>query len=70
VSTLDRVMKAYASKHDLNLEQAALVRAELSKFINELKSGGHRPMKFSDSSNRDAGASDQGSIPEKQSATG
>ena len=36
MSLIERVMKAYASKHDLNPEQARLVRTELSRFVQEL----------------------------------
>lgn len=39
MSAIERVMKAYTSKHHLNPEQAALVRSELSSFIDELMSG-------------------------------
>jgi hypothetical protein len=39
---IERIMKAYASKHDLNPEQAARVRAELLSFIGELMSGMRR----------------------------
>jgi hypothetical protein len=35
---IDRVMRAYTSKHELNAEQATLVRLELSNFIGELMS--------------------------------
>lgn len=38
MSAIERVMKAYASKHDLSERQAAWVRLELSAFITELKS--------------------------------
>jgi hypothetical protein len=43
MSAIDRVMRAYASKRDLNPSQAALVRDELSKFIEELMAGPRRP---------------------------
>jgi len=43
MSAIERVMKAYASKHDLSPKQAALVRAELSAFIGELRSGIGQP---------------------------
>lgn len=39
MSAIERVMKAYGSEHDLNPEQATLVRSELSNFIDELMSG-------------------------------
>ena len=39
MSAIERIMKAYASKHALNPEQAVLVRAEISRFIDELMSG-------------------------------
>jgi hypothetical protein len=39
MAVVDRVMRAYASKHDLNPSQAAFVRNELSKIINELMAG-------------------------------
>ena len=38
MSAIERVMKAYTSKHDLSAAQAALVRLELSNFIAELMS--------------------------------
>lgn len=41
-------MKAYTSKHDLNPEQTALVRSELSDFISELMLGRRPPTMFSD----------------------
>ena len=43
MSVIERVMKAYVSKYDLNPKQAALVRAELSAFIGELGSGISQP---------------------------
>ncbi len=42
MSVIERIMKAYASKHELNPEQATLVRVELSRFIDELTSGQRR----------------------------
>ena len=36
MSTVDRIMRAYASKHDLSPSQAVFVRDEISKFIDEL----------------------------------
>jgi hypothetical protein len=39
MSVVERVMRAYASKHQLTPPQAALVRLELSNFINDLLSG-------------------------------
>jgi len=42
MSAIDRVMRAYASKHDLKPSQAALVRDELAKFIDELMTGSRR----------------------------
>lgn len=42
MSAIDRVMRAYASKHSLSPNQAAFVRAELSKFIDELMGGSGR----------------------------
>jgi hypothetical protein len=39
MSAIDRVMRAYASKHILKPGQAALVREELAKFIDELMTG-------------------------------
>jgi hypothetical protein len=42
MSAVERVMKAYSSKHDLNAEQAVLVRAEISRFIGQLMSGKRR----------------------------
>jgi hypothetical protein len=35
MSVLERAMKAYVSRHDLNPKQPALVRAELSTFIGD-----------------------------------
>lgn len=43
MSAIDRIMRAYASKHELNPEQAALVRSELSGFIDELMSDKRLP---------------------------
>jgi hypothetical protein len=42
VSAIERVMKAYTSKHDLNAEQAVRVRLELANFIDELMSMARR----------------------------
>ena len=42
MSAIDRVMRAYASKHALSPNQAAFVRAELSKCIDELMGGSRR----------------------------
>lgn len=39
METIDRVMKAYLSTRKLSDEQRELVYADLSKFINELRSG-------------------------------
>lgn len=39
---IDRVMRAYTSKYELNAEQATLVRLELSSFIAELMSRARR----------------------------
>ena len=61
MSAIERIMRAYASKHELNLEQAALVRLELSDFISKLMYERPQPTKFSDGSHREAGISDQGS---------
>jgi hypothetical protein len=48
---IDRVMRAYASKHTLTSNQAAFVRGELSKFIDELMAGTRRtPMMFPETS--------------------
>jgi hypothetical protein len=53
MSAIERVMKAYASKYDLNSEQAARVRAELSHFVDELMSGKRRePTMLPDMKNR------------------
>jgi hypothetical protein len=43
MSAIERVMKAYVSKYDLDPKQAARVRAELSAFIGELGSGTGQP---------------------------
>ncbi len=48
MSAIERVMKAYTSKHDLNPEQTALVRSELSSFISELMLRRRPPTMFSD----------------------
>jgi hypothetical protein len=40
VSAIERVMQAYTRKYHLSPEQAALVHAELCRFIGELTSGG------------------------------
>jgi hypothetical protein len=37
MAAIDRVMRAYASKYELNPTQAAFVRKELSEFIEQLK---------------------------------
>ena len=37
MSAIERVMRAYASKHELNDSQAAFVREELAKIIDEIK---------------------------------
>jgi hypothetical protein len=39
MKAIDRVMKAYSSTRELSSQQPARVRAELSKFIDELMSG-------------------------------
>jgi hypothetical protein len=39
MSAIDRVMRAYSSKHPLNRVQSALIRKELSAFIGDLMSG-------------------------------
>jgi len=39
MSVIERIMKAYVSKHDLKPEHVAKVRGELSAFIDELMSG-------------------------------
>ena len=39
MSAIDRIMRAYSSKHSLNQVQSVLVRTELSAFITELMSG-------------------------------
>jgi hypothetical protein len=47
ISAIDRVMRAYASKYELNSSQAVFVRSELSKFIDELMVSSRRaPMMF------------------------
>jgi hypothetical protein len=43
MSVVDRVMRAYASKHDLTGRQAAFVREEIAKFIVELTAAPRRP---------------------------
>jgi hypothetical protein len=43
MSAVDRVMRAYASKHDLTERQAAFVREEISRFIDELTASHRRP---------------------------
>ena len=42
MSAINRVMRAYASKHVLEPSKAALVRVELAKFIDELLTGSRR----------------------------
>ena len=42
MSAIKRVMRGDASKHELNPEQARLVRAELSHLIDELLMSGKR----------------------------
>jgi hypothetical protein len=39
MKAIDRVMRAYLSSRKLTEDEAARVRAELSKFIDELMSG-------------------------------
>lgn len=39
MSAIDRIMRAYSSKHHLNQDQSALIRTELSAFIRDLMSG-------------------------------
>lgn len=39
MSAIDRIMRAYSSKHPLNQVQSALIREELSAFIGDLLSG-------------------------------
>ena len=37
MAAIDRVMRAYASKHELSPAQAAFVRQALAEFIEQLK---------------------------------
>jgi hypothetical protein len=37
VKAVDRVMRAYELKHKVTREQAKVIRAEVSKFIDELR---------------------------------
>jgi hypothetical protein len=63
MSDIERVIKAHPSEHDLNPEQAALVRGEHSGFIAELISGRRPPTMFPGGSHRDGGEpSNHGSI--------
>ena len=39
MGAVDRVMRAYEQKHKLSEEQARIVRAEVSRFIDELLGG-------------------------------
>ena len=43
MGAVDRVMRAYEQKHKLSQEQARIVRAEVSRFIDELLSGEKLP---------------------------
>jgi len=70
MSAIERVMKAYASKHDLNPEQAMLVRAELSKFVNELRDGRRPPTLFSENARRDASSACRATISGHQTVHG
>jgi hypothetical protein len=63
MSAIDRIMRAYSSKHSLNREQSALIRTELSAFIAELMSG-KRPQPVFVSAAGEAIRSDQGAFPE------
>ena len=36
MGAVDRVMRAYEQKHKITEEQARIIRAEISKFIDEL----------------------------------
>ena len=65
MSAIDRVMRAYASKHDLKPTQAALVRDELAKFIDELMTGSRRaPMMFPETVRGSDNGSAQQRMPE------
>jgi hypothetical protein len=49
MSTIDRVMRAYESRYGIDPGRAAFVRAELSKFIDELLTfPGRTPTMFPD----------------------
>lgn len=39
MKAIDRVMRAYQSKRNLTADEASRLRAELSKFIDELMTG-------------------------------
>jgi hypothetical protein len=43
MEAVDRVMRAYEQKHKLSEEQARFVRAEVSRFIDELLGGERLP---------------------------
>jgi hypothetical protein len=44
MKAIDRVMRAYLSTHKLTEEEASHVKAELSKFIDDLMSGKAAPV--------------------------
>jgi hypothetical protein len=62
MSAIDRIMRAYSSKHRLNEDQFALVHAELSAFITELMSGKRRQPALVPAAER-IRSSDQGAFP-------
>jgi hypothetical protein len=52
MKTVDRVLRAYERKHKLTEDQARVIRAELSKFIEELLAGQQLPFTWSERGER------------------
>jgi hypothetical protein len=67
MSALERVMRAYARKHPLTLDQSVLVRRELSQIIDELR---RAPMMLPESANDAGRRSVSGNAPDVPDDTG
>ena len=52
MGAVDRVMRAYEQKHKLTEEQARFIRAEVSKFIDELLGSEQLPLSRSEGGER------------------
>ena len=52
MGAVDRVMRAYEQKHKITEEQARIIRAEISKFIDELLGGEQFPLNRSEHGER------------------